>query len=153
MKRLIAICFFAGVLSLPVLAADNAPNVSEQLLAAKRELSELRNRYKDKHPKVQEQLQKIQDLERQAGVQPPESAELRAARTELSQLRQRYDDQLRRVEDLERQAKHQVSESVELRAARAEFAELQQKYKVRHPKYQEALRKVQELERLEHTKK
>src|SRR5205809_1158385 len=114
MKRLLAIGFFAVVLGLPGVAADKTPNVSDELLAAKRELSELHTRYLDKHPRVQAQLQKIQDLERQATAQSPESVELRAARVELAELRRRYEEQLVKVADLERQTKQPATESAEL---------------------------------------
>lgn len=148
MKRLLTIYFLATVLTSPALAAEGTQSNSV-LQAAKNELKDLRIRYQDKDPRVQAQLQKIEELERQAQSQPTESAELRRAREELVELRQRYEDQVRKVEKLERQAKRQATESAELRAAREEFARRQRMYKERHPRYQEALRRVQDLERQE----
>src|SRR5262245_8074512 len=149
MKRSIAICFLAATLDFTALAADSVP-VSEQSLGAKRELSDLLTRYKDQHPSVQAQLRKIEDLERQAAAQSPDSAELRAAKAELAELRRRYEAQLRKVEELERQAKKQASESAQLRQARAEFDAVSQHYLGKHPAYQKAL---QELEKQEQNRK
>lgn len=148
MNRTTTICFLAAVLAVPALAAENPPSTPDQLTTAKQELTELRWRYKDQHPKVQAQFRKIEDLERQATAQQHEPVELRAARAELAELRRRYEEQIRKVAQLERQA----TESAELQAARARFAKIQQMYRERHPKYQEALQKVQDLETQSTTK-
>lgn len=125
------------------MAAESTASVSDQLTTAKQELTKMRVRYKDKHPKVRAQLRKIEQLERQAAAQQEEPAELRAARAELDQLRERYERQIRKVAELERR----LNASADLQAARERFAKAQRIYRERHPKYQEALQRLQELER------
>jgi chromosome segregation ATPase len=147
MNRLTTICFLAAVLAIPGMGAESAPSTSDQLTTAKQELLELRVRYKDQHPRVREQLRRIEELEREVAAQQEESTKLRVARAELAELRRRYEDQLRKVEELQRQAKRPTTESAELQAARARFAKVRQMYRERHPKYQEALRTLQDLDR------
>jgi len=45
--------------------SSDAPQIAQQLATAKEELAEMRKRYLGEHPRVKEQLKKIESLERQ----------------------------------------------------------------------------------------
>ncbi len=153
MKRITTIFLLAVALAVSAIAGGSTPITSDKLAAAKQELTKLRARYTDQHPRVQAQLRQIEDLERQVVAQPQEPTELRAARAELAELRRRYEEQVLKVAELERQAKLRATERAELQAARARFAKVKQRYREPHPEYLEALRTVQELEKQQATRK
>ena len=63
MKRILITSLFAALFSLAVSAADQ-PDAATQLKAAKAKLAQLREVYTDKHPKVQQQVERVHALEK-----------------------------------------------------------------------------------------
>ena len=64
MKRIMIAWLLAAVFTVAVSAAEK-PDIATELAAAKKKLTELRENFPDKHPKVQKQLQRVQMLEKQ----------------------------------------------------------------------------------------
>jgi hypothetical protein len=62
MKRILSASLFAALFGLAVSAAEK-PNAATDLKAAKAKLAQLREVYTDKHPKVQQQVERVHALE------------------------------------------------------------------------------------------
>ena len=64
MKRIMIASLLAAVFTVAV-SADEKPDIATELAASKKKLAELREIFTDKHPKVQQQVQRVRTLEKQ----------------------------------------------------------------------------------------
>ena len=137
MKRALTISCVIAVLGFWASAANSNPSTSNRLHVAKQRLSDLRVRYTDLHPAVQDQLRIIESLERKASV-PAETTELQKAKARMEELRLRYTDkhpivqvQLRRIAELERGAAAS-SQPSKLAEAKGKLERLRVRYTEAH---------------------
>ena len=139
----------SGTLALSVTAGESSVITPGDLRAAKQELVDLRVRYTDQHPLVQQQLLTVERLEQ--ALPRPELTQLQKEQARLEQLRLRYTEehpavqaQLRRVAALEKPITSGTPS--ELANAEAELEALRLRYKDAHPRIQAQLRKIADIE-------
>ncbi|HUR45095.1 MAG TPA: hypothetical protein VMZ27_04385 [Candidatus Saccharimonadales bacterium] len=63
MKRTLMTCLFAAMFGLAGSAAEK-PGAATELKTARAKLTQLREVYTDKHPKVQQQVERVHSLEK-----------------------------------------------------------------------------------------
>ena len=110
----------AGVQRKGSVRTPNTPSPREpaDLLNARLVLEQLRSRYADNHPKVRQELRRIEVLE--ASLRRGEPDDLRAERAELAELEMDYGENhpkvreaLRRIEDIEASVRRRKSEALD----------------------------------------
>lgn len=95
-----------------------------ELAAAKKELAEMRMRYRDKHPAIVMQLQEIKRLEKAVATATTQVTS--PAATEQSR---------------------QINSAAELAAARQDLAEMRKRFRDKHPAVVTQLQKIKQLEK------
>ena len=149
MKTLIMVVCLSGTLAFSATAGASSVITPGDLRAAKQELVDLRVRYTDQHPLVQQQLRIVERLKQ--ALSRPELTQLQKEQARLEQLRLRYTEQhpavqaqLRRVAALEKPIAPGMPS--ELANAKTELEALRLHLRDAHPRIQVQLQKIADIE-------